>query len=223
MLRVFELWINRSDTPTTRLSAASLVAALAAAWLWLRPNSFPNEFKLLVVWITYSLTFLLLAWLVILTTDDAETYASATRQDDARSLGRWLLILPSAASLVVTLLALVRANALKNTPAEVQLTVAAILSVVTAWGVLHTVYTLHYAYLYHKDGAGGVEFDGSDKPVYLDFAYLAFTVGMTYQVSDTDLQNPKFRRVVLGHELLSYLFGTAVIALSINVISGLLS
>ncbi len=222
MLRAIERWINRSDTPTTRLGAASLMAALSAAWLWLWPNSFPIEFGLLVVWLTYSLTFLLLAWLVILTTDAAETYASATRQDDARSLGRWLLMLPSGVSLVVTLLALVRANALKNTPAEFQLTAAAILSVVTAWGVLHTAYTLHYAYLFHQGGAGGVQFEGSDKPVYLDFAYLAFTVGMTYQVSDTDLQNPTFRRAVLGHELLSYLYGTAVIALSINVVSNLL-
>lgn len=222
MLRVLERLINRSDTPITRFIVAGLVAALAAAWLWLLPNTFPNEFKLLVVWLAYSLTFLLLAWLVILTTDAAETYASATRQDDARTLGRWLLILPSVASLAVTLLALLRANALKHTPAESQLTVAAILSVITAWGVLHTAYTLHYAYLYHQDGKGGVKFDGSDKPVYSDFAYLSFTVGMTYQISDTDLQSPAFRRAVLGHELLSYMFGTAVIALSINVLSNLL-
>ena len=70
-------------------------------------------------------------------------------------------------------------------------------------------------------GAGGIDFKKDDPPDYVDFAYVAFTVGMTFQVSDTDIQLRAIRRAVLGHALLAYVFGTVIIAVTINVIAGL--
>jgi uncharacterized membrane protein len=95
-------------------------------------------------------------------------------------------------------------------------------SVAVSWGVVHTVYAVRYADLYYRND-GGITFPGDDEPAYRDFAYLAFTVGMTYQVSDTGLTSPVMRRTVLRHSLLSYVFGTAVIAMTINVVSSLLN
>jgi len=89
--------------------------------------------------------------------------------------------------------------------------------------VVNTVFALRYAHLYYAvPPGGGVDFpDGP--PDYADFAYLSFTIGMTYQVSDTGLQTRKFRRTLLRHALLSYLFGAVIIATSINTLAGFVS
>ena len=95
-------------------------------------------------------------------------------------------------------------------------------TIVLSWLVVHTLFVLRYAHLYYGVGAvGGVEFPGERPPDYRDFAYLAFTVGMTYQVSDTEITDPVVRRTLLRHALLSYLFGTAIIASTISVLAAL--
>ena len=62
---------------------------------------------------------------------------------------------------------------------------------------------------------------GQDRPTYRDFAYVAFTIGMTYQVSDTTVRDPRIRRTVLAHAALSYLFGVVIIGGAVNLIAGL--
>jgi uncharacterized membrane protein len=93
--------------------------------------------------------------------------------------------------------------------------------VLLSWTVIHTVFALRYARLYYSGTDGGVDFHEDAKPRFSDFAYLAFTVGMTFQVSDTDLNTSAFRATVLRHALLSHLFGTVVVALTINLVAGL--
>ena len=97
-----------------------------------------------------------------------------------------------------------------------------VLSVVLSWTVVHAVYTLRYARAYYSEPAGGIEFDESDPPTYLDFAYFSFTIGMTFQVSDTSTNSRPVRRLVLHHALLSYLFGAVLLGLVINVVATLL-
>jgi len=94
-------------------------------------------------------------------------------------------------------------------------------SIVLAWSVVHTVYSLRYAELYYKGPAGGVDFNAEGAPCYIDFAYLALTIGMTFQVSDTNLKTTNIRRTALRHALLSYAFGTLIIATTINLVAGL--
>ena len=90
-----------------------------------------------------------------------------------------------------------------------------------SWAVIHTVFALRYARIYYTGPDGGANFHQEEPPCYSDFAYLAFTIGMTYQVSDTELNTKGFRRNVLRHSLLSYLFGTVIVALTINLVAGL--
>jgi uncharacterized membrane protein len=97
-----------------------------------------------------------------------------------------------------------------------------VLSVVLAWLMVQVVHMLHYARLFYGEG-GGVEFNERKDPDYRDFAYLAFTIGMTYQVSDTNLTSTSIRRTALRHALLSFVFGTSIIAIMINVVAGLLN
>ena len=102
---------------------------------------------------------------------------------------------------------------------------AAVLTVVLSWAVINTVYTLRYADEHFRSRAGGIAFgdqDGHERPSYRDFAYVAFTIGMTYQVSDTTLRDTRIRRTVLAHAILSYLFGVVIVAGSVSLISGLI-
>ena len=101
---------------------------------------------------------------------------------------------------------------------------AAVLTVVLSWAVINTVYTLRYADQHFRSRPGGIAFgteDGLQHPGYRDFAYVAFTIGMCYQVSDTTLRDPQIRRTVLAHAILSYVFGVVIVAGSVNLISGL--
>ncbi len=93
---------------------------------------------------------------------------------------------------------------------------------VLSWAVVHTVFTLRYAHEYYAAPSGGIDFKNDAPPDYQDFAYVAFTVGMTFQVSDTDVQKRVIRRTILRHALLSYLFGAVILAVTINVVANLL-
>jgi uncharacterized membrane protein len=107
-------------------------------------------------------------------------------------------------------------------PARGLLTALAFASVALAWIAVHTVWALRYARLYYSSPEGGIDFGGDD-PEYADFAYLALTIGMTFQVSDTALADRHIRRAALHHALLSYLFGTVIVAITVSTVARLLT
>jgi uncharacterized membrane protein len=96
-----------------------------------------------------------------------------------------------------------------------------ILSVAASWFAVHTVFTLRYARLYYTGGGTGVDFHQDRDPTYGDFAYVAFTIGMTYQVSDTDLNARNIRVTALSQAMLSFLLGAIILAVTINLVAGL--
>jgi uncharacterized membrane protein len=76
--------------------------------------------------------------------------------------------------------------------------------------------------VYYSEPIGGIDFNTSEEdPRYVDFAYLSFDLGMTFQVSDTNLHTSELRAIVLRHTLLSYVFGSVVLATTINLVAGL--
>jgi uncharacterized membrane protein len=97
--------------------------------------------------------------------------------------------------------------------------VMAALGVISAWGVLHTSFTLHYAYLYYRSegSAGGLAFPNEKSPDQLDFAYFAFTIAVSFAASDVDVTDRTIRRTVLGHQVLSFFFNASILALVINL------
>ena len=160
---------------------------------------------------------------VIIRADGAHTRHVSTREDDSRTTRGTVVTAASVASLLGALFALHKA---KQDVPEVQtllLTALAIGTVVVSWLAINVDFTLRYAHLFYSDPVGGVDFNGVEEPDYRDFAYLAFTIGMTYQVSDTNLLTSRFRRVLLLHALLSYLFGVVIIAAVINVSAGFIT
>ena len=159
-------------------------------------------------------------WRVIGALGPRETAAHATREDPARPLTDLITLNACIASLGggVYLLA---AGSSGGGTVEALTAALGIASVVGAWLVVHTVYTTRYALLYYSHDRGGIDFNQAEPPAYVDFAYLAFTLGMTYQVSDTDLQTRPIRATALRHALLSYLLGAVVLATVINLVAGL--
>jgi uncharacterized membrane protein len=155
--------------------------------------------------------------------DAVQTRAYATREDDSRASAQFLLLGACLASLLGVAAALVKASQSQSANKGVLIGLA-VFTVFSSWAVVHTVFALRYAHLYYRDPAGGIDFkSGPDyAPDYRDFAYVAFTVGMTFQVSDTDIVSRVMRRTVLVHALLGFLFGAVILAVLINVVAALL-
>jgi uncharacterized membrane protein len=171
-------------------------------------------------WDIAALVFTGWAWLAIGPMSSSATASFATREDPGRAATDLIVLIASVASLGAVGLVLVRASAATGAQQSL-LAGLGVSSVALSWFTVHTLFTLRYARLYYTGHDGGVDFNQDDPPRYLDFAYLAFTIGMTFQVSDTELQSPEIRHSALRHALLSYLFGAVILATTINLIAGL--
>jgi uncharacterized membrane protein len=196
------------------LTAAVILAAFVA---W--------ELAVLGGWDAAALTFLVTVWPIIARADGFHTEHLATREDEARSTASLLLISASTASLFGVGFALKLAGQTSGEQ-QVRLICVTVLTVVLSWTVINTLFTLRYAHLHFASAAAGIDFEDvarADQPDYRDFAYVAFTIGMCYQVSDTTVRNPRIRRTVLSHALLSYVFGVVIVAGSVSLIAGLVA
>ncbi|MHB8719141.1 MAG: DUF1345 domain-containing protein [Candidatus Dormibacteria bacterium] len=153
---------------------------------------------------------------------DAErTRERSLREDSSRIVADLVLIGASVVSLIDVGFVLARTGSTTG-PLHALLLAVSISSVVISWAAVHTIFTLRYARLYYQDGTG-IDWHDHDVPAYIDFAYVALTVGMTFQVSDTDITTKAMRRAIRSHALLSYLFGVVIFATTINVVASLLT
>lgn len=131
------------------------------------------------------------------------------------------VLIGSATSIGGVLLALIQSEDSQNHAVGVALAILSVVATLLAWALVNTVFALKYARHYYLNDDSGIDFKQEQAPAYSDFAYLAFTVGMSYAVSDTEPTTTAIRKTALGHALLSYGFGTIIIAVAINVITSL--
>jgi len=157
--------------------------------------------------------------LEVLPCDAFHTQQRATIEDSSRGAAVVVVVTASVLSLAGMAAGLVKANHVGH-PMRVLLTVMSVATVVSAWGVVHTMYALRYAHLYYTEPVGGFDFHSDEMPDYHDFMYVAFTVGMSFAISDTDVNDRIIRRAATRHGLLSYLFGAVVVGMTINVMAG---
>jgi uncharacterized membrane protein len=169
-----------------------------------------------------ALFYVVRVWLRIWPLDATATAARAAREDPTRSAADLVLLLAAIASLGAVAAAIVQSHDVHGAAQNAEIGLGAG-SVVVSWVLVHTIFALKYARLYYggAGAVGGIKFDDDVLPPYTDFAYLAFTIGMTFQVSDTDFQSSEFRRLALRHALLSYLFGAVILGATINLVAGL--
>lgn len=175
----------------------------------------------LIGWDVAAGIFLLGVWSTVWHFDADSTQRRATRLDPSRGVADALVLTAGVAILAAVALVLVRAGGTHG-GTKAYLLAIGLVSVVFSWVSVHTIFTLIYARLYYGDEPGGIEFNEPEQPDYVDFAYLAFTIGMTFQVSDTNLTAKAIRRTALRHAFISYLFGAVIVALVINIVATLL-
>jgi len=190
------------------------LAAFAVSWL-----ATPWQAAALIGWNVAATVFILWVWLIVRGMDGAATAKHAVIEDLSRRTAELVLIFASVISLIGVGLSLLQASDTGGLARAMIVGVASV-CVILSWATVHTVFTLRYARLYYA-GGGGIDFNEDRAPGYMDFAYLAFTIGMTYQVSDTSIGSKMVRRTALHHAYMSYLFGIVVVAMTINVVAGL--
>ena len=192
--------------------AVAAGVAVAAGTSWSVAALFAEDIAALV--------FLVWVWSTIATADAPATSRLARTEDASRAAADLVLIGAGAGSLLAVGFTLGQAGD-AGSPGRGLLTALAIVSVVLAWLSVHTIYLLRYARDYYSPPEGGIDFHG-EAPDYVDFAYLALTIGMTFQISDTDITAKRIRRAALRHALLSYVFGTVIVAITVSSVAALL-
>jgi uncharacterized membrane protein len=202
-----------------QLVLAGLTAGVAAGLSW---PYMAAAAALLVGWDAAATVYLALVWTAVWGMDPAVTARLAGTEDPSNSVAEPILLGACIVALVAIGFSLFRAGQARD-GTKAFLTGLGVLSVVLSWLTVHTVFMLRYARGYYAEPVGGVEFNQAEAPAYRDFAYLSFTLGMTFQVSDTNITTSPIRSIVLHHALLSYLFGAVILAMAINVVAGLLN
>jgi uncharacterized membrane protein len=173
----------------------------------------------IVGWVVATSVALLWVWRLIWPLDEQGTKRLAEAESRSRTTDTAVLA-AAVASLGAVVLAVVRSNG-DTGVARGASVILSVVAVVLSWALVNTVFALKYARLYYLDEDGGIDFHQEEPPAYSDFAYLAFTVGMAFAVPDTEPTTSRIRRAVLGHAILSYVLGTGILAVGINLVTNL--
>jgi uncharacterized membrane protein len=193
--------------------AVGVVGGLVVALLGM-PELLP-----LVTWTIAASVALIWVWRTSWPQDSQGTKRLAEEEGQSRSTDTAVLI-AAVASLAAVAEALVRSSSNQD-PLAITLVILSVVAAVLSWALVNTVFALKYARLYYVDEDGGIDFRQDRPPTYADFAYMAFLVGMAYAMAETEPENTTIRKVVLGHALLSYAFGTGILAVAINLVTNL--
>jgi uncharacterized membrane protein len=219
--------INRMDAHHKLYASLAVAAICFVVTLGL----FSGPVHFMVTWLAYSASTLTLSGLTIFNIHPADVHREAHAQDSSRTLVFAFAVFASLASLLAILI-LLKSTSTGNKEQLTAQVLLSLCSVVCSWVLVHTIFTFRYAHFYYCDidedadgknpKPGGLQFPDDDKPDYLDFAYFSFVIGMTFQVSDVQINSKRIRRLALMHGILSFSFNTIIVALSINVVAGMM-
>jgi uncharacterized membrane protein len=220
------LVMNHSDDQSDGriLSARRVLISVAAGLLGGAIVGIAGALELvpLVSWGVAATVIVTWVWRISWPQDHQGTKRLAEVESRFRSTDAAVLI-AAVVSLGAVAQAVVRASS-NHDAGAVALVILSLLAVILGWALVNTVFALKYARLYYKDETeadGGIDFKQHRPPAYSDFAYLAFTVGMAFAVPETEPTTTAVRKVALGHALLSYAFGTGVLAVAVNLVTNL--
>lgn len=203
-----------------------LATLLAAVVYWLTPASQHVITRLVAAWDAFALLSLALLWAAVVTAD-ADHIRVVVRTEDPGRVWSFVFILTASLASLLAVVALLDVMRTEQHGAPGRYVALSVAGVLTAWLLVHTLFTLRYAHLYYdpeRDGGeGGLLFPGpATEPDYLDFAYFAFVIGMTAQTADVSISGRTLRRVSLLHGLISFGFNTAVVALTVGAVANVL-
>ncbi len=205
------------------ISVAGLTSVFLPSWLQLMT-------RILCSWNSGMFSFLILTWVVMLNISPAMMRRKARMNDERQSV--ILVIITTAACASLLAIGYIMREA-KTAPSNMLILHLglSIATIVGSWLLVHTIFTVHYAHGYYQadDQApnekeiGGLDFPETPEPDYWDFLYYSFVIGMTSQVSDVQITTRSMRRLSLIHGVLSFFFNTTILAMSINIIAGLIN
>jgi uncharacterized membrane protein len=204
-----------------------MAVALAFGVSLLLERWFSTRFVMLASWDVGALCYLCLGWLVMARADATLTRLRAQRYDPSGYTLFLLVVIAASASFVAIGFMVGDIKDLPFWPRAERLTLS-IAALFLSWLLIHTLFAFHYARLYYFLAEGGDEhhrglrFPDDEEPDYLDFAYYSFVVGMTSQVSDVAVISRPMRRLTLTHGVLSFVYNIAILAMSINIIGGVI-
>jgi len=180
-----------------------------------------------MLWDVFTLSYVILSWVVFLTSPVHQMKENAAKEDGGRFFVFLVIVISSFASMItVTMLIVSKDTA--NIDKNIYLPVI-VSGILLSWIMVHSTFVFHYARLYYDTDdesgkiKGGLDFPSCENPDYIDFAYFSFIIGMTFQVSDVQISSRSMRRKALVHSLLAFALNTFVVALTINLIAGLKS
>jgi uncharacterized membrane protein len=174
------------------------------------------------------ISFLAATWTLIVTAKPKTMRHNAQSQDEGRLVILGLITSAACASILAIVFILKESKG-KDVSIVIPHIILAVVTIVGSWLLVHTIFAMHYAHEYYQDHktqsdckAGGLDFPEDIEPDYWDFLYFSFVIGMTSQVSDVQITSRSLRRLCLLHSILSFFFNTAIVAMSINIIAGLI-
>ncbi|AIY02306.1 hypothetical protein ART_2707 [Arthrobacter sp. PAMC 25486] len=191
-------------------ASATILTGILGAWIYAPA----------VGWAVAALIYNSTVWLAIAPMDAAQTATHAQEEDPGLRTPDLLILLAAIGSLAAVVLVMVGSTEVKGT-GRFLLALLAMSATAMSWLMVHTLFTLRYAQIYYSGRPGGIGFNQEEPPQYTDIAYMAFSVGMTYQVSDTSITTRPMRSAVLRHSLLAFVFGTGILATTINLVVSL--
>lgn len=162
------------------------------------------------------ITFVGVGWLSLWSMDADQTRLHAKREDFRPVVDEVVVICVALGGLAAIVILLT-----VGTEARIAAAAIALTGVFMSWATVHLMYAVRYAYVFYTE-KGGINFNSAAAPCYQDFLYFSYNLGMTYQVSDTDVSTRAIRAIVLRHALLSYVFGVVILATTINLVFGML-
>ncbi|MES2681399.1 MAG: DUF1345 domain-containing protein [Bacteroidota bacterium] len=203
-----------------------LISALLAALVLFIPHpNLSTLFWSVIAWTVFAFVFTLSGWIILFSSPLDHIKKTAKTEDGSKAFVFTMVLIASFASLFTVTILLITDEGRSQPLLFIPVVISAML---ISWSMVHTTFAFHYAHMFYDDDeksekavAGGLDFPGDPQPDYLDFAYLAFVIGCTFQVSDVQVRAKKIRRMVLFHGLLSFALNTFVVALTINLIASL--
>ena len=201
--------------------------ALGGIILFFVPEKATPLIKVLSVWLVVEFIYLIMDWIILFSSpiSDIRKYA---RRDDGSKIFVFIMVLVSSFASIIIVLLLMISKAGDDTEHGLFVFVS-VSGILLSWFMVHTLYTFHYAHMYYDDAPGdnskdaeGLSFPQDENPDYIDFTYFSFVIGCTFQVSDVEINSRRIRHAVLVHQMISFFLNTIVVALTINLVAGLI-
>lgn len=209
----------------SRLILSAIFALIVS---FLLPSTFSLSTRILCIWDTGMISFLGSTWILMVKAIPKTMRFNAQSQDEGRLVILGLIIAAASASLLAITFILKEAKG-QEINIVIPHVILAVITIIGSWLLVHTIFAMHYAHEYYQDHkiqndtkAGGLDFPNDMEPDYWDFLYFSFVIGMTSQVSDVQITSRSLRRLSLLHSILSFFFNTAIVAMSINILAGLI-